>query len=98
VEPEKDSSSQSQKPSLLQNLLGTLVVVVAFVASFWSKFKTPVEQSVTKEEKTKRRAGWAKRQTSCLMSPGTNGARKSEGVNKRGVCQMITQLAWLDRE
>lgn len=45
LEHGKASSSSSQKPQLLRGLLGILVVVSVFVASFWSKFKTPIEQS-----------------------------------------------------
>ena len=45
LEHGKASSSSSQKPQLLRGLLGILVVVSVFVASFWSKFKTRIEQS-----------------------------------------------------
>jgi len=45
LETEKDSSSPLQKLSLLRGLLGTLVVVFAFVVSFWSKFRAPQENS-----------------------------------------------------
>ena len=45
MEHEKDSASSSRRPSLFRDLLGSLVVFCVFVASFWSKFKTPVEQS-----------------------------------------------------
>lgn len=41
---EKEPSSSAQKPSLLLGL-STVVMASAFIASIWSRFKTPIEQS-----------------------------------------------------